>query len=202
MTLSESATPEEAKPRSRKLAVGGVVILAALLMAFLAVGLARGKVESVGNILVPEGQRTAAKELRLPLLADGPLGPAGTVVDLATLKGRPVILNFWASWCEPCRQESKTLNALAVSAGKRGVVTLGVNGRDVREDALAFLRDERTPYSSVRDPSERVKDRWGVSKFPETFVIDRQGRVAAHAGGGINEPELGRLIVRAVEGVI
>ncbi len=182
--------------------IASVVGALSLLMTLLVVGLVRGQVNVSGNVLVPEAQRSDAGPLVLPLLSDGPLGKAGTDIDLAKFRGRPVILNFWASWCTGCREESDTLNALAVSAGKQGVVTLGVNTRDVRDYAVAFAREQKMPFASVRDRSNEVSDRYSVAKYPETFVIDRKGRIAAHILGPINDPQLGALVVNAVEAVL
>lgn len=103
-------------------------------------------------------------------------------VDLTELRGRPLVVNFWASWCLPCREEAPLLNA-AARASRGRVVFLGVDVRDLRENATAFSREFATPYASVRDRSDRAYRAYGLTGVPETFFIDASGRVVAHVPG-------------------
>ena len=120
-------------------------------------------------------------------------------VDLRELRGRPLVINFWASWCGPCRDEAPTLNASArLHAGE--VVFLGVDVQDLRGDALAFSREFGTPYVSVRDSGNGAYEDYGLTGVPETFYVDAAGRVIAHTPGAISRESLEEGIVTAQRG--
>jgi cytochrome c biogenesis protein CcmG, thiol:disulfide interchange protein DsbE len=125
-------------------------------------------------------------------LADGRL-------DLRELGGRPVVLNFWASWCIPCRDEAPILNASArAHAGE--VVFLGVDVQDLKSDALAFSREFDTPYVSVRDRGNRTYEDYGLTGVPETYYLDAGGRIVSHAPGAISRTSLEQGIAQAIGG--
>ena len=90
------------------------------------------------------------------------------------------MLNFWASWCEPCRTESPLLERWhrRISQGGRGTV-LGIDGQDVSSDAREFVRDFELSYPMLHDGPGDLREPFGVLGYPETFVIDARGRVAA-----------------------
>lgn len=99
--------------------------------------------------------------------------PIFTASDLAS--GEVVLVNFWASWCPPCRAEHPTLKALSES----GVKVFGVNMMDKPEDAMAFLNQDGNPFSAViADPRGRMRLDWGVTAPPETFILRGDGTVA------------------------
>ena len=125
-------------------------------------------------------------------LADGRL-------DLDELRGRPVVINFWASWCIPCRDEAPILNASA-RAHAGDVVFLGINVQDLRGDALAFSREFDTPYVSVRDRGNRTYEDYGLTGVPETYYLDARGRIVAHALGAISRTSLEQGIAQAIGG--
>jgi cytochrome c biogenesis protein CcmG/thiol:disulfide interchange protein DsbE len=127
-----------------------------------------------------------------PSLADGRL-------DLRELRGRPVVVNFWASWCIPCRDEAPILNASArAHAGE--VIFLGVNVQDLKSDALAFSDEFDSPYASVRDRGNRTYEGYGLTGVPETYYVDGAGRIVAHAPGAISRASLERGIAQAIRG--
>jgi cytochrome c biogenesis protein CcmG/thiol:disulfide interchange protein DsbE len=129
---------------------------------------------------------------RRPRLADGRL-------DLAELRGRPVVVNFWASWCIPCRDEAPILNASSrAHTGK--VVFLGINVQDLREDALSFSREFGTPYVSVRDRGNGTYEDYGLTGVPETYYLDGGGRIVAHSPGAISRTSLEQGIGQAIGG--
>ena len=112
------------------------------------------------------------------------LGDGGTV-DLASLRGKPVVLNFFASWCEPCKGEAPVLES-AWQKYKNQVVFLGVDYHDVTSDARTFLSHHGVTYPTVQDGSGAVADRYGVSAVPETYFVDRRGRlVGVHIVGTV-----------------
>jgi cytochrome c biogenesis protein CcmG/thiol:disulfide interchange protein DsbE len=120
-------------------------------------------------------------------------------VSLASFRGKAIVLNFWASWCGPCKDEAPILTELADSAPK-GVVYVGLDYKDPVSSARAFARTFGLRYALGRDGDGRVGDRFGVTGMPETFVIDAQGRAVAHIGQPIEGPDLQRAVEAAVQG--
>ena len=107
-------------------------------------------------------------------------------LDLASLRGKPVVLNFWASWCIPCKGEAAMLEQAWQRYRKQGVVFVGVDYHDVTSDARRFLSHHGVTYPSVQDGSGNVADRYGVSAVPETYFVDRRGRlVGVHIVGTV-----------------
>jgi len=97
---------------------------------------------------------------------------------LADLQGKVVVLNFWASWCPPCLEETQSLNRLQQAIEAKGGVVLGVS---VDEDQAAyekFLADNHVVFPTYRDASKKSAADYGTSMFPETYLIDREGRLA------------------------
>jgi len=128
-----------------------------------------------------------------------PIPLRGTVVRgglrLEELRGYPVVVNFWASWCGPCRREA-TLLAAAAQAHRGDVVFIGVDVHDLTSDAHRFLRAHDVPYVVVRS-SASMTQRLGLIGLPETFYVDRSGRIEDVTQGELSaatlERELGRL---------
>jgi len=109
----------------------------------------------------------------------------GGTVSLAALRGRPVIVNFWATWCRPCKAESGELQRTYERYGPRGLVVLGVDTGDLRSDMAAFARKHDLTYPLLRKGAG-VSGRWGITGVPETFFVNRRGRIVAHLSGGVN----------------
>lgn len=109
---------------------------------------------------------------------DFPLTLAGKSEHLSDLKGKVVVLNFWATWCPPCVEETPALNRLQKYIDSRGGMVLGVS---VDEDAAAyekFLKDQSVVFPTYRDASKKSASDYGTSMYPETYIIDRHGRIA------------------------
>ena len=112
-------------------------------------------------------------------------------------KGQPVIINFWASWCAPCRIEHPTLTALAASGQ---VALYGVDYKDDPAAARGFLTELGNPFGKKinKDSEGRVAIDWGVTGVPETFVVDAQGIIRAHYAGPLTQDVLQRVILPAM----
>jgi cytochrome c biogenesis protein CcmG/thiol:disulfide interchange protein DsbE len=112
-------------------------------------------------------------------------------------QGRPIIVNFWASWCVPCRLEHSTLEALAA---RKGIALYGVDYKDKPENARAFLSELGNPFGKINQDQEgRVSIDWGVTGVPETFVIDSKGIIRVHYAGPLNDQVVEQLILPALE---
>jgi len=109
-------------------------------------------------------------------------------VSLASFRGRPVVLNFWASWCEPCKTEAAVLQRDWTNYENRGVVFLGVDYHDLASDARRFVSAHGLTFTMLQDGSGKVTGSYGISQVPETYVLDREGRVVAHLAGPITNP--------------
>jgi cytochrome c biogenesis protein CcmG, thiol:disulfide interchange protein DsbE len=109
---------------------------------------------------------------------DFALNLSGKPAHLSDLRGKVVVLNFWATWCPPCVDETPTLNRLQQQISARGGVVLGVS---IDEDQAAyqqFLTKQNIIFATYRDPSAKIAKEYGTSFYPETYVIDRRGRIA------------------------
>jgi len=114
---------------------------------------------------------------RAPDFSLGRLNGSGTL-DLASLHGRPVVINFWASWCAPCKAEASTLERLWREYRRRGVVFVGVDSNDAASDARRFLSAHGITYPAVHDAGGLVAaNKYGVANLPVTYFVDRRGRL-------------------------
>lgn len=152
------------------------------LIGLLAYGLIQNEPDRGFESAIARGDREKAPEFTARKLS----GPGEA--SLSDYRGKVVVLNFWASWCEPCREESPLLDRWQekVSAGGGGTI-LGVDVLDVEEDARAFGKEYGLNYPMLRDGEGEILGEYGVIAYPETFVIDRQGRIAATRRGPVDE---------------
>ncbi len=122
----------------------------------------------------------------------------GARLSLAQFRGHVVVLNFWGSWCTPCRAEAPVLAALSQHFGPSGVRFLGVDIRDTPATAEAFQRDFRITYPSLNDPGDQIAldfhSTVPPAGIPTTLVISRTGLIAARVIGGVSYPGLRSLI--------
>ena len=152
------------------LVIAGVVGLIALL----AYGVAS---ESPDTEVTGE----AAPDISLPPLE------GGEERSLADWRGQVVVLNYWASWCEPCRDESPLLERWHQKISKRNATVLGVDVLDVTSDAEDFIDRYDLTYPHLRDKDGSTQEEFGIVAYPETFVIDREGRITATARGPVDD---------------
>ncbi len=197
--------PAAAPPRGGRWrgAVVGLFVLG-LTLGFVWIVLGARDSGSLGQD--PFGR--AAPDFELPLLGGpdrpgarplpeggGADGDAATLA-LSDLRGRPVLLNFWASWCGPCREEAPILAAAERRWREAGVIFLGVDSQDTEKDALAFEEEFGIAYRSVVDADGSLAARYGVFGFPETFFIDADGIIRAKQVGPIDAATLETYLAR------
>ena len=166
-----------AKTVGQVIAIGFVALLFALLAWQLAYGDRQGAAGALAK-----GENPAAPEFTLSRLdaADG-------MVSLADLQGKPIVVNFWASWCIPCKDEAPALQKTFEKYRSQGLVVLGVDAQDFRQDAKRFVKRFGVTYPVVYDGSGSTLGKWGVTGFPETYFVDRTGRlVGERIQGGID----------------
>lgn len=171
-----------AKPRWLRVVVA--VIPAVAFIALLWFGVMRsGSEATVGK---------KAPEFELPSVA------GGQTISSKELKGRPVVVNFWASWCVPCREEAPLLERTWRKYKDDGVVFLGVNIKDARSDARRFIDETGVTYPNVRDLDQKLTRAFGVAGLPETFFIDDEWTFVGASRGGEQSEQQGTVVLGAI----
>jgi cytochrome c biogenesis protein CcmG/thiol:disulfide interchange protein DsbE len=159
----------------------GVGLAVIALVALLAYGIgSTHPSRSIDNSLA-NGQRATAPPIDLPKLA------GGGSMSLADYKGKVVLVNVWASWCEPCKRESPLLERWHQRMLGEGGSVLGIDTLDVTDDALGFIKEYKLTYPQLHDREGTSIKKLGVIQYPESFVVDRKGRIAATARGPVDE---------------
>jgi cytochrome c biogenesis protein CcmG/thiol:disulfide interchange protein DsbE len=127
-----------------------------------------------------------APDFNLPLLQDG-----GKKLDLAGFKGKPVVINFWASWCDPCNREAPLLQGSWPDLQAQGVELVGIDGGETASQGIQFIQKYGVTYTSIADTiGGNTSLAYGVTSMPETFFIGRDGKVAARWTGQIDAKSL------------
>jgi cytochrome c biogenesis protein CcmG/thiol:disulfide interchange protein DsbE len=187
------------RKRSRKRNIIIFVVVSALNIALLALlanqlltpaqsqnqgqpGALASNADSLGDVSSPLLGKMAP-DFTLSTLKDKTVN-----VRLTDFKGKPVILNFWASWCDPCKEETPFLQKSWAGLKAQGVVLIGIDGQDNAENAQQFLQQYGVSYPSVQDTiNGSTAINYGVLKFPETLFIDRNGVVVGKWSGELND---------------
>ena len=165
-----------------------VVVFIALAIGWAAArgGSSRGVLGTAERPAVAVAIHQPAPDFELPVV-----GHTGSTIALSSLKRKVIVLNFWASWCLPCRDEAPGLrSAWEGSRGQHGVLFLGVNEMDDEAGAQAFQREFQMTYPSVFDPSASLADDYGFFGLPVTYVIDAQGVMRYRFAGSVTESAL------------
>jgi thiol-disulfide isomerase/thioredoxin len=153
-------------------------------------------VSASGATIFRAGSRPAAPDISGTTLA-------GKHLSLARFRGSVLVINFWGSWCGPCRAEAPDLSALATSMGARGIRFLGIDIRDDPVSADAFIHTFGIPYPSLNDPSSSLalafRQTVPPAGIPTTLVIDRDGRIAARVEGSVTYDSLKALILQVAK---
>jgi len=115
-------------------------------------------------------------------------------------KGDVVLLNFWATWCPPCRKEMPSMIALHEKLAARGLKLVAVSVDRSSSDLASFVREFQIPFQVLHDADSAISRRYGVFRYPETFLIDRNGVIRQHLVGGIDW--MSRPVLDIVEGML
>jgi len=166
------------------------VLVAAALVGLLVYGVAQRADNRTLDEAVAKGQRPVAPSRTLPVLG------AGAERSLASFRAKPVILNFWASWCDPCRIEAPLLEQAQRRLAAHGGTVLGVTYRDASPDSQRFVRRFKLTYPSLRDVDGQLAKDYGTRALPETFVIDGSGHVAAIQRGMVDRQFLSNALAK------
>jgi cytochrome c biogenesis protein CcmG/thiol:disulfide interchange protein DsbE len=122
----------------------------------------------------------------------------GAKISLADLRGKPVVINFWASWCPPCKIEAPLIERVWRAYKNRGPVFLGVNIQDREEDALNYIREFDITYPNGPDPTGEISIDYGVSGLPVTFFVSKNGDIVRRWVGAIEKS----VLIRSIEEIM
>jgi cytochrome c biogenesis protein CcmG/thiol:disulfide interchange protein DsbE len=160
------------------LAVGLAVIA---LVALLVYGVSSSGPSRTLDGQIARGEKPPAPALELTSLHDG------TKKSLADYRGKVVVLNVWASWCTPCREESPLLQRWHRRMQPLGGTVLGVDTLDIKGDALGFIKEYKLTYPQLNDREGTAIKKLGTAQYPESFVVDKQGRLRALQRGPVDD---------------
>ncbi len=167
-----------------------VSLAGACLVGLLIYGVSAPSASRTLDEQVAHKRQPPAPDAAHPLPLLGGRGDA----SLSTFRGKVVVLNFWASWCEPCQVEAPLLEHAQNQLAHHGGTVLGVTYLDASPDSQGFIRRYHLTYPNLRDDNGAFAHSYGTDRLPESFVIDRRGDVVAVSRGEIDQTFLDRAI--------
>lgn len=195
-----SANPRERKSPLPWLVLGLGTALVGAFVALLVWGVLTAAPDSTIDDSLARNRPAPAPGYRLEILQRGRLGDdletrlapalADGHVAAQELRGIPYVLNFWASWCVPCREEAPILQAGWEEGRRQSILFVGLDMQDVRQDARDFLADFDIDYLNIRDANDTVARRYGLIGIPETYFISARGEVVGHVIGTVTLEQL------------
>lgn len=195
--MAPAAAPPEPGRRARWSTgrILGAVVSALVVGGFIAllvIGLQAREVDTSIDRAIARGEPKPAPQFTLPVLANGDaIGKReGAPLSLTELRGRPVILNFWASWCTPCKREAPILEGAWRAGRPQGAVVLGLDIQDLKGEALDFIAEHGVTYPQVRDKSDKTDRDYGLTGVPETFFVRPDGTIARHWIGPLTDAQI------------
>lgn len=170
-----------------------VCLAGACLIGLLVYGVTTQSASRTLDEAVAKGQHPPAPQAgrTLPVLSDTAHSVGNS---LAAYKGKVVVLNFWASWCVPCQTEAPLLERAQSRLRAHNGTVLGVTYLDASSDSQEFVREHRITYPNLRDTTGEFAHAYGTDQLPESFVIDRNGRVVDVSRGEIGQAFLNEAI--------
>ena len=164
-------------------------------MALVVVGLA------VGFALVPRATQGCGKangteeapDFTATIVAN-PLEPGQTTLDMGKLRGHPVVLDFWATWCGPCQAEAPIVNALSQRFKDKGLVVVGVNTSDAEGLAARYAAKKNLTFPIVYDADNAIANKYRVDNLPTLIVVSKDGKMVAVRHGVTSDADLERLV--------
>jgi thiol-disulfide isomerase/thioredoxin len=192
-TILEFKRPAARRPPalSRRERAQLAVQLAAVVAVFAVVP--RMVARASGGSLEPTTQGAPAPNVQASVLANAP-NPGQKVVDLASLRGRVVVLDFWATWCGPCNVTSPILDAFAKAHAAEGVTVVGISQDNDPEDVASWLARHEVSYVVAHDGTGQAGRTYGVTNLPTLVVVDREGNIRAKRVGVTQRGELERIL--------
>ncbi len=171
------STLDKPQPRARRLGVGQFIAFAAvvIVIAAFAIGMQRR--------FAPPVERGAAPDFSIPTFDGG-------TFSLADQRGKVVVVNFWASWCVPCRQEAPILENTWRNYKDRGVIFVGVDYVDTDKEAMAFIKEFNITYPNGPDIGTDTSHRYRIQGVPETYFVGKDGNLYGNRIGPIDEATL------------
>jgi thiol-disulfide isomerase/thioredoxin len=166
--------------------IGRHKVISTVVVVFVAMVIAVSVSTGAGS--AASGHGSAASYQAAPAFTAAALGEPGRQVSLSRYAGQPVIVNFWASWCTPCQQETPLLARWHDQ--HRNVILLGLDENDTVASALAFARAKGVSYTLAFDPDMSVASAYGVDALPQTFFLNARHQIVAHTVGVVTSAQL------------